>query len=154
MTAREKIINIARAEVGNKENPKDSNLQKYGEWFGLNGYAWCAMFVSWIFNHADCSLPKIDRDKGYCGCQTGYNFWKKAGMITDKPQMADIVLFDWNKDNHFDHTGIFLHDNGNGTFSTIEGNTSVGNDSNGGEVMIRIRNYSIAKFVDVTKYLK
>ena len=54
---------------------------------------------------------------------------------------------DWQGDGKFDHVGLFVKDNGNGMFQTIEGNTSFGNDSNGGEVMSRERKYKHAIFV-------
>jgi hypothetical protein len=38
-----------------------------------------------------------------------------------------------------DHIGIVEQDLGNGLFQTIEGNTAVGNNSDGGEVMRRQR---------------
>jgi len=151
---RNDIISVAESQIGVVEEPAGSNRQKYGEWIGLNGYAWCAMFVSWVFDHAGAPLGKIDREKGYVGCQSAYNFWKAAGQLTITPQPGDIVLFDWNKDGKHDHTGIFKRDLGNGYFESIEGNTAVGDDSNGGKVMLRKRAYSVAKFVDVTKYLK
>ena len=46
MTA-EKVLAVARGELGNTESPAGSNRTKYGKWFGLDGYAWCMMFVMW-----------------------------------------------------------------------------------------------------------
>ena len=101
--------------------------------FGENGVQWCAIFVSWVFDHADYPLGNIDTDKGYSSCQDGYNHWKKTGELTETPQMGDIVLYDWNEDGHCDHTGIFLKWIEEGKiFQSYEGNTSVGNDSDGG----------------------
>jgi hypothetical protein len=52
-----------------------------------------------------------------------------------------LVFFDWNKDGKFDHIGIFVRwiDQGRDVFETIEGNTSAGNDSDGGQVQRRER---------------
>ena len=142
-----KIIEIARKEIGYKEFPANSNLTKYGEWLGFDGVPWCAMFVSWCYHLGGFPLGNIGFKKGFAGCQTGYAYWKKNGEITTKPQPADIVLFDWNKDLRYDHTGIFVRDLGNGFFESIEGNTSGTNQSNGGEVQLRTRKYSDAIFV-------
>ena len=49
MTA-EKVLAVARGELGNTESPAGSNRTKYGKWFGLDGYAWCMMFVMWCFS--------------------------------------------------------------------------------------------------------
>jgi len=35
-----KIVEIAKAEVGVEESPKNSNKTKYGAWFGWSGVAW------------------------------------------------------------------------------------------------------------------
>jgi MFS family permease len=93
-----KIIEIALAEVGTKESPKGTNKQKYGEWFGLNGVAWCGIFVSWCFSRAGFPLGKIGFTKGFAGCQTAVAYFKKNKKIVEFPQEGDIVFFDWNKE--------------------------------------------------------
>jgi hypothetical protein len=152
---RNKIITIALAEIGYKESPPDSNITKYGEWYGLNGRAWCAIFVSWVFNNADCKLPKINCDKGFSKCQSMYEYAKKNNLLTVKPQTGDIILFDWENNGHYDHTGIFMKDNEDDKyFTSIEGNTAVDNNSNGGIVMKRTkRPYSLAKFVNIESFI-
>ena len=149
MSKAELIIGEAKKEIGYTEMPANSNKTKFGEWFGVNGVAWCGIFVSYMYAKAGCHLGNIGYLKGYAGCQTAVkHFTEKGEVVTkEKVQPGDIAFFDWNKDGKFDHTGIFLKDNGNGTFECIEGNTAVGNDSNGGSVMQRTRNYSVALFV-------
>jgi len=143
----EKIIKTAEAETGTKESPANSNKTKYGKWFGWDGVAWCAMFVSWVYDKAGSPLGNIGFPKGFAGCQSGYVYFKKKGWITKKPVEGDIVLFDWNGDGRYDHTGIFVKHLTANTFESIEGNTSMTNQSNGGEVMRRERKYSMAIFV-------
>lgn len=46
----ENFVNIALAECGIVE--ANDNITKYGEWYGMNGKPWCAMFVSWCANQA------------------------------------------------------------------------------------------------------
>ncbi|MBL7921597.1 MAG: peptidoglycan-binding protein [Bacteroidia bacterium] len=137
--SREKIIEIAASQVGTKESPANSNKTKYGKWYGFDGFAWCAMFVSWVYDQAGHPLGHIDDDKGYRDCRSGYNHWKATGEITNNPEKGDIVLFDWTNDGRADHTGIFNEwlDAGKTKFSAYEGNTAVGNDSDGGQVMFR-----------------
>ncbi len=144
---RKKVIETALKEVGTTENPPNSNKTKYGAWYGINGVAWCAEFVSWVFNEAGIPLGKVDDEKGYRYCPSAYNFWKAHDQITLNPEPGDIVLFDWTGDGKADHTGIFYKDNGDKkTFTAIEGNTAIGNDSNGGTVMIRKnRQYAAVK---------
>jgi hypothetical protein len=144
-----RIIEIARQEIGTVESPPNSNRSKYGAWFGFDGVAWCGMFVSYCYYKAGYPLGNIGFSKGFAGCQTAYAHFLKTKEITTHPQPGDIVLFDWNGDRRYDHTGIFVRwvDEQKGIFETIEGNTSLTNDSNGGKVMMRNRNKSVAVFI-------
>ena len=144
--SRQTIIDIAAAEQGTTEIPANSNRTKYGKWYGLDGVAWCAMFVSFVYDKAGHPLGKIDDVKGFRYCPSAYNFWKANKRITTKPQKGDIVLFDWTGDGKCDHTGIFVEWKIPGkTFISWEGNTAIGNDSDGGQVMLRTRNSNIVK---------
>lgn len=141
------IVAIATKEIGVEETPKNTNKTKYGKWFGLDGVAWCGIFVSWLYAMAEKPLPKIGFLKGFAGCQTAVAFFEKKGWVTNNPVAGDIVFFDWNGDGRYDHTGIFVKKIDSKTFETIEGNTSLTNQSNGGVVMRRIRNKKNALFV-------
>lgn len=141
------IIDIASKEIGYTENPKNSNKTKYGAWFLYDGVAWCGMFVSWVYDQAKCNLGNIGFAKGFAGCQTAVVHFTQTKEITKTPIMGDIVFFDWNGDLRYDHVGIFEKDIDGVHFQSIEGNTSVGNDSNGGEVMRRFRAYKGCIFV-------
>lgn len=140
------VVYFAKKETGVTEVPKDSNMTKFGKWFGLDGLAWCGQFVSWCYAEAGHQLPKIGYSKGFAGCQTAYAYFVKNGWITKEPIAGDIVLYDWNTDGRHDHTGIFVRWIDDITFEAIEGNTSLKNQSNGGEVMLRVRNKKVAVF--------
>lgn len=145
----DKIIDIAKKEVGYTETPANSNKTKFGKWFGFDGVAWCGMFVSWVYFMAGKPLGNIGFTKGFAGCQTAVAHFKKLGWTTKTPVKGDIVFFDWNNDGRFDHTGIFSHWIDKETFCCYEGNTSLTNQSNGGQVMERIRNKKVALFVHI-----
>lgn len=148
--SRQSVIDTAAAENGTKEAPPNSNKTKYGEWYGLNGEKWCAIFVSYVYAHAGNPLEAIDTPNGYQSCQSGYVFWKRKNRFTKQPQQGDIVLYDWTGDGHCDHTGIFVQwiDAAQTKFQAWEGNTAQGNDSDGGQVMLRERNKTlVAAFV-------
>lgn len=142
-----KIVDVAMKEIGYSETPKNSNKTKFGEWFGLNGVAWCGIFVSWCFDKAGFPLGNIGYRKGYAGCSTAVAHYAKTGEITKNPIKGDIVFLDFNGDKKYDHTGIFIEKIDNEHFWAIEGNTALGNDSNGGMVMRRKRSYATALFV-------
>jgi hypothetical protein len=144
-----KVVAIAQKEIGQGEVPLNSNKTKYGKWFGFDGVAWCGMFVSWCYDQAGAPLGNIGFKKGFAGCQTAVAHYRKTNRITTNPVAGNIVFFDWNKDGRHDHTGIFVRwIELNKTFESIEGNTAVGNDSNGGNVMLRTRKNINVLFVD------
>ena len=139
MEKREKIIAMAAAEIGYLEDPLGTNQTKYGKWFGLDGVPWCGMFVSWVYAHAGLPLGNIGFLKGFAGCQTAVAHFRKAGKIVKNPKQGDIVFFDWNDDGRYDHCGVYVFDRDSLRIVTIEGNTSTKNQSNGGLVMMRVR---------------
>jgi cell wall-associated NlpC family hydrolase len=144
-----KVVEIASTQIGQGEKPLNTNKTKYGKWFGYDGVAWCGIFVSWCYSLAGAQLPKIGFSKGYAGCQTAVAYFRKNNRVTTNPMAGNIVFFDWNGDGRFDHTGIFVRWIEVGkTFESIEGNTAIGNDSNGGEVMLRSRKNINVLFVD------
>lgn len=149
--SKQKIVDAAFAEIGTSEHPDGTNKTKYGKWFGLDGVAWCAIFVSYCYDKAGYPIKGMGFTKGFAGCQTAYAYFKKNKLLVDDPQPGDIVLFDWNGDGRFDHTGIFLEEVDKYTFRTIEGNTSFTSDSNGGSVMCRSRKYRNTVFARIVK---
>jgi hypothetical protein len=72
---------------------------------------------------------------------------------TDDPIPGDLVAYDWEWNGEYDHVGIFEKWTGVTSFNAIEGNTSMSNNSNGGEVMRRSRDRSAqgTVFIRVTE---
>jgi hypothetical protein len=58
-----------------------------------------------------------------------------------EPLPGDIAIYNWHGGLP-DHIGIVEEYLGGGKFNAIEGNTGIGNDANGGEVMRRQRYFS------------
>ena len=142
------LIETARAEIGQTETPKNSNRTKYGKWANLDGVAWCGLFVSWVYEQAGKPMPRIGfRFNGFAGCQTAVAYFRKERKIVTTPQEGDLVFFDWNNDKRHDHVGLFVKWLDKDHIETIEGNTAIGNDSNGGNVMIRKRHKRFCLFV-------
>lgn len=63
------VIATAKAEVGIKESPKNSNKVKYNVWFyGSNKSAfWCCTFVCWVFAHVKEAEKPIPKPSGKYG---------------------------------------------------------------------------------------
>lgn len=136
------VIKVARSQVGYTESPPGSNDTKYGRWYGLNGEPWCAMFQSWCFHRAGFNL-QIETPKGFSWTVAGLEWFQKNGhFYADRIQRGDLVFFSFDSDPGPEHVGLCIEDwdrfSGK-PIKTIDGNTGIGNDANGGEVMERER---------------
>lgn len=138
----------ALRHVGVRESPPGSNRTMFGRWFGVDGVPWCAIFASYCFDvGAGVVLCRGWRGGGVGPRGVAYvptlAAWLKAtGRSVDHPQPGDLVIFDWDGGLP-DHVGIVVRADGV-SLETVEGNTAVGNDANGGEVMRRTRHASQA----------
>jgi hypothetical protein len=139
----ERFIEIAMAEIGTIEGPKD-NETKYGKLMKANFQPWCGSFVNWCGQKAGVKIPNT------VYTPAGANAFKKAKSWLEgedaKPQAGDIAYFDFPGDgvDRISHVGIVVKDNNDGTVTCIEGNTSSdkkGDQRNGGEVCLKIRAY-------------
>lgn len=145
MTAAERLVAVATAEVGVKESPAGSNRVKYNTWFygrevGGSSYPWCAAFVCWCFDRA--GLAGLIRRTG--GCTTMMNWFKARGRLVPvkEARPGDVVFYQFDKDAYADHVGIVEKATKTGV-TAIEGNTSVTSDDNGGAVMRRTRKWAV-----------
>lgn len=131
-----RLLDVATSQLGYTEQPAKSNRTKYGEAIGLNGQPWCLSFVWWCFDRAGFALYRT----GSCSALVErYRKYAPAQIVTSGFRRGDIVFFDWSGDRRItEHVGIVTAAQP-GSVRTIEGNTSVGNDSNGGAVMERTR---------------
>jgi len=140
------IINTALAEVGVTEYPPNSNYVKYntayyGSEVSGSAYPWCCVFVWWVFaQHDPCLIKKT------ASCQELGNWFNEQGRWHSDPQIGDIVFFKFNTNDRWtNHVGIVKSINGS-VIETIEGNTSVNSDDNGGAVMVRQRSSNIVGY--------
>lgn len=151
MSVREEIVATALAEVGYTESPV--NRTKYGQWFGLDGEKWCAIFVCWVYFHSNMALPAIGFNKGFASCQKAVQFFRKLKRTIGIPKKGCLVFYDFDANGVFDHVGIFIEsvlEDGVVKHTVVEGNTSIKNQRNGGAVMLRKRDPKKVKmlFVD------
>lgn len=139
-----KVIEIASSEIGVKESPPNSNNVKYNTWYygrevSGGAYPWCMAFVQWCYDKAGYTLPYKT-----ASCSSLLNWYKnnKPDCVVKAPRPGDVIIY------NFGHTGIVESVSAD-TITAIEGNTAVGNDSNGGEVMRRTRSKAL-----VTAYIR
>lgn len=144
MKSSEAVI-YAINEIGIKEYPAGSNDVKYNTWYyGKpvmgNNYPWCCAFISWLFRN--------DRDlcKRTASCQDLLEWFEKSGCIVKTPKAGDIVFFKYLTNNRrTNHVGIVIDVKGS-QIVTVEGNTSVTSQDNGGAVMQRTRTSNIVAY--------
>lgn len=136
-----RLVEVALAEVGYIEGPKD-NETKYGKFTKANFQPWCGSFVMWCANEAGVKVPNTVYTPAGAQAFIKAGTWQKAEEAT--PQPGDIVYFDFPGDgvDRISHVGIVVKDNGDGTVTTMEGNTSPdkkGDQRNGGEACLKVR---------------
>lgn len=168
----QKLVQKACSQLGQTEHPAGSNRCKFSIWYGLIG-AWCAMLMTWT--HVALGYSRRSFVKGsryaYVPFVVGDARAGRNGlMLAHGPADAILACFDWQHDGTADHIGMCAEEAtlrrlvpkalehairefgplGAGDFWCVEGNTAVGNDSNGGMVMLRKRNRSLVQaFVKV-----
>lgn len=141
-----KVIELAREQLGQTENPAGSNLTKYGFWYGVNGVPWCVIFLCWLFDQAGESTAFFGGAQT-ASCGTLLRWYKEQGLTVDKQsvQAGDIVLLNFSGTVEPQHCGLVTHVERSGGsilyIKTIEGNTTSGDTSqdNGGMVCEKIR---------------
>ncbi len=145
----EKVLEAAKAEVDAKFREGANNDTKFGKWFGLNNQPWCAMYVSWCFKEAGLSeLIAAQSKKGFASCDVGLKWFAKKGQLVPvgQAQAGDIAFFQFDDDAQADHVGIVASNDGIGTVTGYEGNTSGdgrGSQSNGDGAFLKKRAYKL-----------
>ncbi|MGW0200545.1 CHAP domain-containing protein [Nonomuraea sp. NPDC003201] len=136
------VLALAKSQVGITENAAGggtkfqrwyANSQRAAETIARDGgsrtdylnAAWCAMFVSWV------------GDQTGARSQIGWDAWTVAHAkwfqanhrFGTEAKPGAIVYFSWSGSKNLDdiqHVGFVEKDNGDGTISTVEGNTGNG----------------------------
>jgi hypothetical protein len=115
------------------------------------GYPWCSAFATGCFHEVGRVIGDARRASvGF------FEAWaRQQGDLVTRPFRGDLVCYRFDSDNWPDHIGIvykvismprsgkpFL-------IRVLEGNTSLTNNSNGGQVMLRTRWASRCQFVRI-----
>ena len=129
-----KLVSAAAKYLGTIENPPDSNLISFNDWyFGKTGMAvpWCGVFVTKVIYDAgmmgttwgSLNAARKSVAEGVRNYQTLAK--RQDRWITSGYKRGDIVLFDWQSNGGYDHIAVIERVSANGsTITTIEGNTS------------------------------
>jgi hypothetical protein len=136
------VLNLASKQIGITEDSQGGGT-KFQSWYvssqrgretvardggNVRAYEnapWCAIFVSWVGEKAG-----IRPTMGWDAYTVTYAKWFKDNhRWGNAAEPGAVVFYDWNGSKSIDgidHVGIVKKDNGNGTITTIEGNTGNG----------------------------
>ncbi|MGI5268021.1 CHAP domain-containing protein [Nonomuraea sp. CA-218870] len=139
----QRILQVAESQIGVKENTAGGGT-KFHQWYMSSPRAaetlardgggtpelyanapWCAMFVSWVGEQAGARSTV-----GWDAYTVTHAQWfKDNGRWGTVAKPGSVVFFDWGGSKSIsavDHVGLVKKDNGDGTITTIEGNTGNG----------------------------
>lgn len=144
----EKILSIARSQIGTSATAVKRckyNTWYYGAEVSGSGYDWCEVFVQWVFSQAGADSLLYTRTAN-CG-YAARAFHSRGRLYTSGYRKGDVVFFHWTDERSTlvpgtyvsDHVGIIESVNGDGTITSIEGNTG----GSYGSVMRRVRSLSV-----------
>lgn len=78
--------------------------------------------------------------KKTASCQDMLAWFEQNGQVVSSPRPGDIVFFKYKTNNRrTNHVGLVYSVKSADSFQTVEGNTSVNSNDNGGKVMLRER---------------
>ncbi len=119
------MLQAARAEVGQAEQPPGSNdsprIAQYRQaTAGSAVNPWCAYFVSWAAREA--GAPVGEQGQGFGSVDALYSWAQRAGKAMPAgpgatPQPGDVIVWD-------EHIGLVENVLPDGSVQTIEGNSS------------------------------
>lgn len=142
----QRVIEIARGELGYTENPPGSNRTKYWQEYdpAMQGQPWCVGGLWWVFHHADEAMAFFAGAKT-ASCGTLLRWYREQGLTVpaDEIRPGDLVFLAFKQIYLPEHCGIVesvVHTPLQVT--TIEFNTTPGlegSQDNGGCVARKIR---------------
>lgn len=155
------LADIARAEIGVREIPKNSNsgprVLEYqrATWLDGTGWAWCAAFQCWCIREwlkrsevrdaFKFTVAQAEEWRPKTAAAYRFHQWAESkGLLQmdDSPNhvlhCADLVTFD------ISHIGMVVDDHHN-VIETVEGNTDATGGREGGGVYAMTRERSFAK---------
>lgn len=129
MSTLERFVEIARSEIGYRE--EGDNRTKYGAWYGMDGQAWCGMFMSWCGERAGVlgsSIPK------FAYTPAGYQWFRDQGRTGRDPRPGSLAFYEFPGMGRICHVGVVEAVLRDGRIQTIEGNTDADGSRTGGGV--------------------
>lgn len=123
----EAVIKAAEGEIGTTETGDNNN--PYGAALGMNGVAWCGIFVAWCLKQGGFGLPSFNYASAtayaYAAQKSGWGTYHAQGSGY-APKRGDIFVWNYTGSDFSanGHVGFVRYDSDGGTFDTVEGNSS------------------------------
>jgi hypothetical protein len=117
-------VAVAREELalGVYEDEGNTNtgtrVDAYEQLFGMNGLAWCAMFVYWCFNSAAKSMGVANPLPKIAAAQALLTWAQKNNRLVTDPVAGDVLIVKPGS-----HVGLVVGPPSGGKVPSIEGNT-------------------------------
>jgi hypothetical protein len=150
--AKSKAVDKALADAAKGVAETPVNLTPFGEWYGMNGVAWCCIYVTYRLSKAGYTGFERGKFASYCGAVVDAARRRERGLaLTKTPERGDLVIY--NKDEHIEFFVEWVTPNE--SFRAVGGNTSAhdGSKSNGGQVAVNQRLVRDARF-PVTYFIR
>lgn len=157
MSTAKAVMETAQNCLGTKEYPPGSNnvvynSDYYGHAVSGDDFPWCCVFVWDVFRMANASDLFYGGGKtAYCPTYESWALSKGLSVGKGNGRYGDVATMDFGK-GRASHIGLILAKLSDGTYQTIEGNTSVTSDDNGGAVMVRVRPQSVIRYIFRPQY--
>ena len=153
------VMQKASSFIGIKESPANSNnvvfnTHYYGCAVSGTDYPWCCVFLWDVFRMVGAADLFLDGNKtAYCPTYESWAFGAGLEVGKDSGEYGDVATMDFGK-GRASHIGFILARLSDGTYQTIEGNTSTSSEDNGGAVMVRVRSKDVIRHIFRPKYEK
>lgn len=144
------VLNVAIPFATKKYKEGPNNTSIFGEWYGMQHAAWCAMFVSYCFNKAGAGalVARAQTKKGFSSCSAAVKHYAHTNQIIPsvKIEPGDIVFMNFRGTTEPEHVGIAMSVNKlTKRVKCVEGNTvnpdGTGDQKNGDGCYLKQRSY-------------
>ena len=120
-----RALAIVKGELGELERPSNSNHIKYNDWWGWGAVPYCMIGVTWSWIKAGSKA--FVKGSRWAGCREMLADAKAGGHgihLTHDPDPGCPGVVDLDGDASPDHAITFVKNNGDGTATTYEFNTT------------------------------
>ena len=120
-----RALNIIKGELGTRETPNHSNNVPYNAWWGWGRVAYCVIGISWAWVKAGSTAFVRGSRWANTDAMLGDAHAGRNGLhLTNDPDPGCPGVIDFDGHSNPDHGITFVHDNGDGTATTFEFNST------------------------------